>query len=166
VYQKYFLFLFCSYSIDLLALGAVVLVTSFEVSDLITSCNGFDSLAFSLFLTVLLVVGANVIATAAKPNVLVMATVLLVNLLLVTNLNFIAAILERRPDAVVDLVVYCTSVSFAALAIVGFSMVISDGNDCPFQVSDKISSGTILYLLVIYLFVNFLLVIDTIRALA
>lgn len=144
----------------------MVLVTSFEVSDLIGSSKGLDSLAFSIFLTVLLVVGANFVATAAKPNVLALATMLLVNLLLVTNFNFIAAILERRPIVVVDLVIYSSSVSFATLAIVGFSMVVSDGNDCPFQVSDKISSGTILYLLVIYLFANFLLVIDTIRAVA
>jgi hypothetical protein len=144
----------------------VVLVASFEVSDLIGSSQGLDSMAFSVFLSVLMVAGANFIAIAAKPNVLALASVLLVNLLLVTNLNFIAAILERRPSVVVDLVIYSSSVSFAALAIIGFAMVVSDGNDCPFQVSDKISSGTILYLLVIYLFANFLLVIDTIRAVA
>jgi len=137
----------------------VVLVTSFEVSALTSRC-GFGLLTFALFLSTLLVVGGNSIAQYANPNLVVLSILVVVNLLLVTNLNFIAAILERKPNVAVDLTIGSLSLSFTTLAIIGFGVIIGDDSDCPFQITDKISSGTILYLLVVYLFATILTLLE------
>ncbi|XP_059474190.1 uncharacterized protein LOC132195912 [Neocloeon triangulifer] len=149
-----------NFSVDLLALTAMLLATSVELS-WVCRQSSLGSYSVALLMCTLMVVGVNQGALASKPNLIVLAGLTVVLLLLVTNLNFITAIIGSTNA--VNLFIYSLSTALATLNIMGLSVLIGDAQSHPFEINDMVSCGAYMYLMIVFLFANILLFTETLQ---